>query len=64
MDGTQPLAEPPKGVLVGEDVPIENQETDFEESMIQDAIGIMRTKEAYRGKSDSEIREIAKEKYY
>ncbi len=62
MRGTQALAEPPEGVLVGEDVPIENQETGFEEAMIQDAVGIMKTKEAYRGKSDSELREIAKEK--
>lgn len=56
------LSEPPEGVVTGDSVPRENEEVGAEESRIQEMVGIMKTKEAYRRKSDSELREIAKEK--
>ncbi len=56
------LSEPPEGVITGDSVPRENEEGGVEESRIQEMVGIMKTKEAYRRKSDSELREIAKEK--
>lgn len=62
MRGGKALVTPPKGVLVGENVPLENQEEDFEEGAIEEMVAVLKTKEAYRGKSDDELREIAKEK--
>lgn len=56
------LAEPPEGVLVGESVPRENEQDDIEQAAIEEMVGLLKTRPAYRAKSDSELREIAKEK--
>lgn len=42
--GSKGLAEPPEGVIAGEDVPVENQRTEFEEQMIDDCVGMMKSK--------------------
>jgi len=61
MDSSSPLAEPPEGVIAGDSIPRENELTDREEQMIQEAVGIMKTKDAYARMGDDELREKAKE---
>lgn len=61
MDST--LTKPPEGVLAGENVPRENEKLDREEREAVDRmVAIMKTREAYREKRDSKLREMAKEK--
>lgn len=63
MNGTSAaMAEPPEGALVGENVPVENDEDGFEEAMIQEMIARLKTYETYHGRSDDELREIAIDK--
>jgi hypothetical protein len=56
------LAEPPEGVVKGEDVPVENQKEEMEKREIDEMVEVMKTHPAYDGKKESELREIAKEK--
>jgi len=55
------LAEPPEGVTSGDTVPRENERHDVQEAEIREAIGCLKTVEAYKSKSDDELREMAKE---
>jgi len=57
-----PLTKPPEGVTSGDTIPVENQEDEMERQMIDDAVAVLKTREEYHGKSNSELREIAKEK--
>lgn len=56
------LAEPPEGVIAGDSVPRENDADDIEQQFIDEMVGLLKTHQAYVGKSDAELREIAKEK--
>jgi hypothetical protein len=57
-----PLSRPPEGVIRGEDVPLENQKDGLERRTVEEMVGLLKTHPAYSGKSDDELREIAKEK--
>lgn len=52
----------PEGVVSGEDVPLENQQDDLERQAVEEMVGLLKTHPAYDGRSDDELREIAKEK--
>lgn len=61
-ESSKGLAEPPEGVISGEDVPVENQLDEFDEKSIQECIGIMKTRgEPYTSMADSELREKSRE---
>jgi len=57
-----PMAAPPEAVEVGESVPHENSLDEMEEAAVQSLVAEMKTRPAFNGKSDDELREIAKEK--
>lgn len=56
------LREPPEGVLAGENVPIENDQDALAEGAVDELAGLLKTHPAYHGRTDSELREIAREK--
>lgn len=56
------LSEPPEGAIVGESVPRENERNEAEEAAITELAGLLKAYPAYRGRSESELREIAREK--
>lgn len=57
------LVEPPEGAIVGESVPTENEREDFEyREAIEAMVGVLKTRPAYRGRSDDELVEIAQQK--
>lgn len=59
------FAEPPEGVIVGEDVPLENQEEQFEEKRIQEVMGTLKSiGKPYSTMSESELREEAVERLH
>jgi len=54
------LSRPPEGVIAGEDVPRENERGDKEEALIQECVGLLKSKgEPFTKMRDSEIRERA-----
>ena len=55
MESNSPLAEPPEGVVSGNSIPRENELNGIEEQMIQEAVGIMKTKEAYERMDDNKL---------
>lgn len=62
MTGNSPLTRPPEGVIEGDSIPRENEEEEIERAAIDEMVGILKGHPAYRGKGDSELREVAKEK--
>jgi len=55
-----PLAEPPEGVLAGENVPVENESDDLNENEIQEIIGMLKIRgEPYTEMKRYELREKA-----
>lgn len=57
------FAEPPEGVVAGENVPVENQEVQFEEKKIQEAMGKLKSIGVpFSEMSESELREKAIER--
>lgn len=56
------LAEPPEGVISGDTIPRENETTEMEVAAVDEMVGEMKGHPAYYGRSDDELREIAKEK--
>jgi hypothetical protein len=56
-------SEPPEGVLRGESVPVENQEIEMADAELDAAVAALKERPAYHGRSDDELREIAKEKF-
>jgi len=55
-----PLAEPPEGVLEGEDVPAESAPDSYDEQLIEQAAHAIKTRgEPFTSMSDSELRERA-----
>lgn len=56
------LAEPPQGAVAGENVARESEPDEYDRNAVDQAVGVLKTREAYQGKSDDELREIAKEK--
>lgn len=59
----EPLAEPPEGVLSGEDVPHESEPEEYERNTIDRIVGVLKSREQYHGRPDDELREIAREKF-
>lgn len=57
-----PQSKPPEGVTRGESIPRENEEVEMERQLIDECVAIMKCKDGYSDKADSELREIAKEK--
>jgi len=54
------IAEPPEGALAGEDVPVENDSEGFNESEIQEIIGMLKTRgKPYIEMKQYELRERA-----
>lgn len=63
MTDGKPLVEPPEGVIAGEDVPLENQEEQFEENEIEEAMAVLKSiGEPFSTMSESELREKAKKR--
>lgn len=62
MNGAKGHREPPEGVLAGENVPVENDRQAVNESLLDEAVGLLKGHPAYTGRSDDELREIAREK--
>lgn len=56
------LSEPPEGALAGETVPRENDEEEVDRALLDEAVGILKTRPEYHGRSDDELREIARDK--
>lgn len=56
------LSAPPEGALAGESVPRENDQEDVEDAALDEAVGILKTRPEYHGRSDDELREIARDK--
>lgn len=56
------LREPPDGVLAGENVPRENDRDDLQQGAVDEMVGVLKTHPAYHGRTDDELREIAREK--
>lgn len=56
------LTEPPEGALVGESVPVENDEEEIAEGLIEECIGLLKTRPGYAKLSDEELREKAIER--
>jgi hypothetical protein len=57
---TQTIREPPEGVLVGEDIPLENQEHDRKQSDIEEIIAQLKLRgEPYSEMDESALRERA-----
>ena len=55
-------SEPPEGVLTGDTVPRENEETGIEEEKIQSLVNNMKAKgEPYKSMAEDRLREKAKE---
>lgn len=58
-----PLAEPPEGVIAGEDVPSENQKEQMKEKAIQETIAVLKSRgPPFTEMSEDELREKAIEK--
>lgn len=54
------LAEPPEGVIAGEDVPLENQQEDFKEKEIEEMMGRLKSiGRPFSEMKKSELREKA-----
>ena len=58
---TNGLREPPEGVLAGENVPVENDQHEIEEGLVDELVPVLKERPGYASKSDSELREIALE---
>lgn len=56
------LSEPPEGATSGDSIPRENEELERQKQELDTAVAVLKTVEAYHGKSERELREIAKEK--
>lgn len=56
------MAEPPEGAIVGESVPRENETEDRRREMVDRVVGELKGHPAFRGRSDSELRELARER--
>lgn len=56
------LAEPPEGAIAGSSVPRENDGDDIGQAVLDEVVGMLKTHPAYEGKTDDDLREIAKEK--
>lgn len=55
------LSEPPEGVVAGENVPVENQQAQMDESEIQEFVGMLKARgEPYTEMKDKELRKKAK----
>lgn len=59
---TVAFREPPEGVVSGDTVPPENDMDEMKQSLIEEAVTLLRTKPGYSDKSEDELREIIKEK--
>lgn len=62
MSGLAGLAEPPEGVITGDSVPRENEDADRERAAVDEMVGVLKGHPAHQGKTDDELREIAREK--
>lgn len=62
MSGPLGIREPPEGAIVGESVPVENDRDRLDEGRVAELAGVLKAHPAYHGRSDSELREIAREK--
>lgn len=56
------LAEPPEGVIAGENVSRGSEPDEYDRNIINKTIALLKEKEAYKGKSHDELHEIAREK--
>lgn len=54
--------EPPEGVIAGESVPQESELDEIERQIIDEMVAILKTRPAYQGRSDDDLRDIAHEK--
>lgn len=63
MRHSEGLAEPPEGAISGDSVPRENEADEEWRMKVEELVGILKTREPYHGRSDAELREIAREKY-
>jgi hypothetical protein len=61
MSGTQGLAEPPEGAIVGENVPVENDQEDIDEATVDAVAGELKAKPGYSELTETELREKARE---
>jgi len=60
MKVNKELVEPPEAVIIGEDVPLENQEEDMEEAEIEEAMATLKSiGTPYTTMSEDELREFA-----
>jgi len=60
MRGSVSFQEPPEGVLAGEDVPMENEQEQVEESKIQKIMNKLKQRgEPFTSMSEGELREKA-----
>lgn len=56
------LSEPPEGAIIGEDVPLENQEEEIKQSTIEELVGRLKLKgKPYAEMSHYELEERARE---
>lgn len=57
------ISAPPEGAIVGENVPLENDQRDLDESKIHKAVGAMRSRgEPYIHMDESVLRELVIER--
>lgn len=56
------LAEPPEGVLAGENVGRESEPEEYERNAVDRLVAALKTREAYHGRPDDDLREIAIER--
>lgn len=60
MRGSHGLSKPPEGALVGENVPVENQQVQFEDSEIERLMGKLKSRgKPYIDMGDRELEEKA-----
>jgi hypothetical protein len=62
MNGNAPMAEPPDGVLSGEDVPRENEQHDIDETLIEEVMAMLKGRgKPYSNMNETELEEKAVE---
>ncbi|AFD02304.1 putative protein 23 [Haloarcula hispanica icosahedral virus 2] len=60
--GTQGLSKPPEGVVSGDSIPRENEQSEQQRAAIETLVGLLKARPGYKRLDDDEIREIAKER--